>query len=286
MTALDDSLATAYLERLGVDVRRGEVDATALAALQRAHIAAVAYENIDIVRGDPPPIDSVACARRVLAGRGGYCFHLNGGFSALLEWLGVDLTRHLAGVQGRSAAEPPGANGNHLGLTVDVEGARWLVDVGTGDGPPEPLLLAPGTYEQDGFVFTLGPSPLAAAGWRLAHDPRGAWILFDMATEAATTDDFAAMHTKLSTDPESGFVRIAAVMRRFGSRLDILRGCVFSERDDADERARDIDSCDDWWGLVVERFGLAYGNLPAVEREDLWRKVRATHDAWDAAGRP
>ena len=286
MTALDDSLATAYLERLGVDVRRGEVDATALAALQRAHIAAVAYENIDIVRGDPPPIDSVACARRILAGRGGYCFHLNGGFSALLEWLGVDLTRHLAGVQGRSAAEPPGANGNHLGLTVEVEGARWLVDVGTGDGPPDALLLAPGTYEQDGFVFTLGPSPLAASGWRLAHDPRGAWILFDMANEAATNDDFAAMHTKLSTDPESGFVRIAAVMRRFGSRLDILRGCVFSERDGADERARDIDSCDDWWGLVVERFGLAYGTLPAVEREDLWRKVRATHDAWDAAGRP
>lgn len=286
MTALDDSLAAAYLERIGVDVRRGDVDAQALAVLQRAHVAAVPYENIDIVRGAPPAIDSVGCARRIVRGRGGYCFHLNGGFAALLEWLGVDLRRHLAGVQGRSAAEPPGANGNHLGLTVDVEGTRWLVDVGTGDGPPEPLPLAPGSYEQDGFVFVLGRSPVVANGWRLDHDARGSWLLFDMAAEAATTDDFAAMHTKLSTDPESGFVRIAAVMRRFGTRVDILRGCVLSERDGAGERARDIDSCDEWWEIVIDGFRLAYGDLAAAEREDLWLKVRATHEAWDAAGRP
>ncbi len=286
MPALDDSLAAAYLERLGVEVRRNEVDATALAVLQRAHIAAVPYENLDIVRGSPSAIDSVACAHRIAAGRGGYCFHLNGAFAALLQWLGVNLTRHLAGVQGRSVAKPPGANGNHLGLTVEVDGARWLIDVGTGDGPPEPLPLAAGIYAQDGFVFVLGPSPLVADGWRLDHDSRAAWILFDMAVEAATTDDFAAMHTKLSTDPESGFVRIATVMRRSGAKVDVLRGCVFSERDGADVRVRELESGDDWWGLVVNRFGLTYGNLLAAERDDLWRKVRATHEAWDAAGRP
>ena len=286
MTALDDSLATAYLERLGVDVRRGEVDATTLAALQRAHLAAVPYENLDIVRGAPPAIDPVSCARRIVAGRGGYCYHLNGGFAALLEWLEVDVTRHLAGVQGRSAAEPPGADGNHLGLTVKIGGTTWLADAALGDGPPEPLPLAAGTYEQDGFVFGLCPSPLVAGGWRLEHDARGAWILFDMAAERATTDDFAGMHMKLSTDPESGFVRVAVVGRRFGQTLELLRGCVFSETTGADVRARDVDSAEDWWGLVLDRFGLAYGDLAAAERGNLWRKVRATHDAWDAAGRP
>src|SRR5260221_9949353 len=166
MSGLGEQLAAAYLERLGVEVRRNEVDGTTLAALQRAHIAAVPYENIDIVRGKPPAIDGASCARRIVSGRGGYCFHLNGGFSALLEWLGVDITRHLAGVQGRSVAEPPGANGNHLGLTVEGDGARWLVDVGTGDGPVEPLPLAPGSHEQDGFVFALVQSPLVGDGGR------------------------------------------------------------------------------------------------------------------------
>jgi arylamine N-acetyltransferase len=286
VTALDDSLAAAYLELLGVDARAGEVDASTLAELQRAHVASVPYENIDIVRGSPPAIEPVGCARRIVAGRGGYCFHLNGAFSSLLEWLGVDVTRHLAGVQGRSRAEPPGANGNHLGLTAEIDGVRWLVEAGTGDGPPEPLPLAPGSYEQDGFVFGLRRSPLVTNGWRLDHDPRGAWILFDVAAEPAATGDFAAMHTTLSTDPESGFVRIAAVMRRRGASLDILRGCVFSQRDKAGERVGDVDSCDEWWAIVIDEFRLAYGDVTARERLDLWRTVRATHEAWDADGRP
>lgn len=283
---IDHSLAAAYLQRLGIHAPRDEVDARTLADLQRAHLAAVPYENLDIVRGSPPGIDPVACARRIVAGRGGYCYHLNGGFALLLEWLGVDVARHLAGVQGRGAAAPPGANGNHLGLTARVDGASWLVDAGLGDGPAEPLPLASGTYEQDGLVFALGPSPLATGGWRLEHDVRGAWILVDIAAEHATTDDLAAMHTKLSTDPESGFVRVATVMRRSGETLEVLRGCVFSETTRDARHARDIDSGDDWWGLVVDAFGLAYGDLPAAERDDLWRSVRATHVAWDAAGRP
>lgn len=63
-------------------------------------------------------------------------------------------------------------------------------------------------------MSALGPSPLVADGWRLEHDSRGAWTLFDMAARPVVTDDFTAMHTKLSTDPRSGFVRIATVMRR------------------------------------------------------------------------
>ena len=56
-TGLDDALAESYLEKLGVDVRPGEMDSTRLAELQRAHLAAVPYENIDIVLGHPPGIE-------------------------------------------------------------------------------------------------------------------------------------------------------------------------------------------------------------------------------------
>ena len=282
---LDDALAAAYLERLGVDARPGEVDAAMLVALQRAHVAAVPYENIDIVRGSPPGIEPLDCVRRVLGGRGGYCYHLNGSFATLLEWLGVDLTRHLSGVQGRGA-EPPGPNGNHLGLTVRFEGDVWLTDAGLGDGPPEPLPLAPGTYERNGFVYAIEPSPFTADGWRLRHHPRGAFEVVDFSARAAATPDFLEMHTRLSTNPESGFVRVAVVQRYTPAGVDILRGCVFTERTQAADSTREIDSADEWWALVIDGFGLAYGDLTAAERDELWRRVRATHEEWKAESRP
>jgi len=285
---LDDRTAHAYLELIGVDARPGEVDAATLVALQRAHLAAVPYENIDIVRGSPPGIEPTATVPRILGGRGGYCFHLNGGFSALLEWLEVDVTRHLAGVWGQSAETPPGPSGNHLGLTVRLDdGGRWLVDVGLGDGPPEPMPLEHGIHWQESYRFELAASPLAPGGWRLHHDPEGWWHLVDISNERAATADFSEIHVKLSTSPESGFVKVAVVMRRpEGARLEALRGCVFTEREGADVRRRDVDTADDWWETVIDGFGLDYRGLTGSERDALWTKVRSTHEAWVDAGRP
>lgn len=284
MDLLPDGVAHAYLDRLGVDVRRGEVDEHALRALQRAHLGRVPYETLDIVRGAPPPIDPLACVHRVLAGRGGYCFHLNGAFSMLLDWLGVDVTRHVAGVQGRSAAAPPGANGNHLALTVRLGEDVFLVDVGLGDGPAEPLPLQAGVHRVDGFSYALRRSEHAAGGWRFDHDPRNSFRGFDMAPGPASTGDFAAMHVQLST--ESGFARVVTVQRRRAGGLEILRGCVLEELDSSGVRSTELTGPADWWDLVLGWFGLAYGDLGKPEREALWVEVRRTHDEWDAAGRP
>ena len=228
---LSDERASAYLERLGVDARKGEVDAPMLAALVRAHVRRVPYENIDIYRGRPPGIDPLACVERVLAGRGGYCFHLNGALITLLEWLRVDVTRHVSGVQGRAVEVAPGPNGNHLGITARTpDGSEWLVDAGLGDGPAEPLPLVWGEYEREGFTYGLGPSAFDPEGWRLEHDPLGAFIGADFSRAPATTADFLEMHEKLSTSPTSGFVQVAAVMRRIDGGIEILRGCVHSTR--------------------------------------------------------
>ena len=90
MERLTDNVAQAYLDLLGIDVRPGAVDADALRALQSAHVARVPYETVDIVRGRPPGIAPLASVERILAGRGGYCYHLNGALSTLLAWLHVD----------------------------------------------------------------------------------------------------------------------------------------------------------------------------------------------------
>ncbi len=197
---LPEGVARAYLELLDLDLDPGHVDPAALRRLQRVHLERVPYETVDIVRGRPPAIDPLASARRILAGRGGYCYHLNGALSALLAWLRVDVTRHLAGVYGGRVEEPPGPDGNHLGVTVRVgDGDPWLVDVGLGDGPAEPLSLVAGEHVQGDAVYRLGPSPFGDGAWRFEHEPRGGFGGFDVASQEAAIGDFEAMHAFLST---------------------------------------------------------------------------------------
>lgn len=257
-----------------------------LAALMRAHVSKVPYENVDIYRGQPPGIEPLSCVERVLAGRGGYCFHLNGALVTLLEWLRVDVTRHVSGVQGRAADPAPGPSGNHLGITARTpDGSEWFVDAGLGDGPAEPLPLVWGEHEQEGFTYELRPSSFDPDGWRFEHDARGAFAGADFARARACTDDFVEMHGELSTSPTSGFVRVVTVMRRADGAIEVLRGCVHSKITPEGIESGDVHSGEDWWGIVIDRFGLAYADLPRDERVRVWGNVRRTHEEWDAAGR-
>src|SRR5690242_7789113 len=118
-----------YLRRLGLQELAGAAPgAEGLRTLHRAHVERIPYENLDIWRGRPTPLDAAGSVNRVLQGRGGYCFHLNGAFALLLEALGYGVTRHVGGVQ-RRGGPAAGATGDHLALTVAGPGGSWLVDV-------------------------------------------------------------------------------------------------------------------------------------------------------------
>jgi N-hydroxyarylamine O-acetyltransferase len=71
-----------------------------------------------IPAGERWSIDPMQAAWRIaFAGRGGYCYHLNGALGVLLRWLGYAVRGHVGGVQ--ADGEPsPNAMGNHLVLTV------------------------------------------------------------------------------------------------------------------------------------------------------------------------
>jgi arylamine N-acetyltransferase len=286
-TRLPDGLATAYLEHLEVDARPDAVDTAILSAIVRAHVERVVWENVDIFRGAPPAIDPLASVERILAGRGGYCYHLNGALAVLLEWLEVDVTRHVSGVHGRGLPSAPGPNANHLGLTARMpDGTEWLVDVGLGDGPGEPLPLTFGVYERDGVTYRLSPSAFDADGWRLDHDVPGSFLGVDFSRATASTSDFLEMHEVLSTSPESRFMKVVSISRRVPSGLEGLRGCVHTRITASEVVQRDVADAGEWWDLVVDGFGLAYGDVSVEERDRVWGRLRAAHEAWDAAGRP
>ena len=63
--------------------------------------------------------------------------------------------------------------------------------------------------------------------------------------------------------------------------VDILRGRVLTRWDASGTAARELDA-DEWWDALTGRFELV---LAKADREPLWRKVGAAHEAWRAARR-
>jgi arylamine N-acetyltransferase len=278
--ALDEGLRDAYLRRLGWPAPP-EPTLETLFALHRAQVERVPYECVWVWLGERRTIEPLDAVRYVTAGRGGYCYHMNGSLSALLTWLGFDVHWRFGGVQG-GPNDPIGPNGNHLVLEVNglpspanPEG-RWLVDTGLGDGLHEPLPLMPGEYQQGPFTYRLSPSD---GGWRLDADPRMSLLRVDWAANEASQADFAAKHAHLSSSPDSGFVRVCAAFRRDGGGWDVLRGCVL-KRFDPEESTRELTSRAEWFAALADVFGLPLSDVDDSRRAALWEKVRAAHEAF------
>ncbi|WP_031079523.1 arylamine N-acetyltransferase family protein [Streptomyces sp. NRRL S-118] len=269
-----------YLSRLGI-ADPGEPSAEALSALQRAHLERIPYENIGVQLGRPPGIEPELSARRFAAGEGGYCFHLNGGFAALLEALGYDVTLHVGGVH--QVPEGRGANGNHLALTVRVGGEGWFVDAGLGDGPHEPLPLRAGTYRQGPFTYRMEPSATEPGGWRFHNDPGSSFPVMEFAGRPATMADFAEEHVRLSTASDSPFMTTFAALRRDAGGVDLLRGRMLQRIDAAGRTERVLDSADEWYAVLANRFGRNLDGLDGTDRAALWERVTRAHETWLAS---
>jgi arylamine N-acetyltransferase len=275
-----------YLARLGL-AEPGPPSVAGLHALHRAHVEKVPYENLEIQLNRPTTIDPIDSAERIIRdGRGGYCYHLNGAFAALLGALGFQVRWHVAGVQNSVDERPPGANGNHLALTVrglpdeDCPAGVWFVDAGLGDALHDPLPLRHGTFTQGPFTFGIERSPVVAGGWRFAHDPTGSFARMDFAPRPAGPRDFLAQHHRLSTSPESSFVRVLTVQRRHSDGVDILHGCVLTRRDRSGRQDIEFSTSSSWFGMLADIFGLTLDDVPAELRRPLWRRVLSAHEAW------
>ncbi|MFF6773449.1 arylamine N-acetyltransferase [Streptomyces sp. NPDC012637] len=272
-----------YLAVLGV-ARPQAPTAEALWALHRAQVERVAYENLDIHLGRPTGIDATESAARIVRGRGGYCFHLNGAFAALLTALGYEVTLHRAGVQ-EEVEDPAGPGGDHLALTVRLDGERWLVDTGLAGGMYEPLPLREGSYSQGPFTYAMAPSTVVPDGWRFTHDPRGAFKTMVFAPEPVELSSFAEEHVRLSTSPESGFVRVLTAQLRGAEAVDVLRGRVLRRIHAEGTDERTVDSADDFYDVLVGVFRLDLTDVDASARAGLWDRVRVAHEEWEAAER-
>ncbi|MFE4575646.1 arylamine N-acetyltransferase family protein [Streptomyces chartreusis] len=275
MLTVPEFYVSGYLNRLGLDPEPPSL--AALQSLQAAHVERVPYELLDFQLGRPPSLDPSISIARIVRGRGGGCYHLNGAFSTLLRELGYQVTRHLGGVQ-HKGDDLPRISRNHLALTVtglpENPAATWLVDVGLGDGFHAPLQLREGLCTQGPYTYRIRPSEIAPRGWRFDHDPAGAFLGYDIAPGVAIMNDFAEKYVWLSTAPESGFVKLTILMRRDATGVDTLKAATLNCHGAVEE----LESPEAWWTAAGDVFGLSRQLFTDAERQRLWALVVAQHE--------
>jgi N-hydroxyarylamine O-acetyltransferase len=288
MTTLTSGLRSAYLRRLGLDAEPPSIDA--LQRLHRRQVERIPYETMWMHAGEAWGIDPVdSLARIAIEGRGGYCYHLNGAFSELLRALGYQVTRHVGGVHGPGGPDAQSV-GNHLVLSVgglpsdENPSGTWYVDVGLGDALHEALPLAPGDYEQTPFHLVL-TTEAGAGDWHIAHDPKGGFVGMGWTTAEAQMAQFMAKHEWLSTSPDSPFLQVAMAEHRDATGVDVIRGMIVTRIGEG-ATSSELSGRADWFAALADLFDLRFDSSPPEVLDHLWDGVLATHQAWDAAGRP
>jgi arylamine N-acetyltransferase len=265
---------SAFLRRLGLAKHDGP-SVEALFALHSAFAESVPYETVQYQLGHGGPLDPIKSAERIISREaGGYCFQLNGAFSALLTALGYQVTLHRGGVQ--TSSRPAQVDSSHLVLTVtglpDAPEQEWFVDVGLGDGLLVPLPLEPGDHRQEPYDLVLRPSDIVD-GWRLDHDPRSSMVGMDFESAPATMSDFEAQHAVLSVAPDSPFVRVCSALLRKPGSVVILRAVTLSEvfADHIDTAI--LQTQTDFYEALDDVFGLPLTQLTSTQRDHLWRRA-------------
>jgi N-hydroxyarylamine O-acetyltransferase len=283
-TPLDTRIRDAYLARLGFEDVPPPT-AEALVALHRAQVERVPYETLWIALGEQRGIDLLGSVRIITdgTGAGGYCYHLNGAFSVLLEWLGFDVHRHFGGVRPKPSKAMPDPQigwGNHLAMTVELDGHPWMVDAGLGDAIHEPIPLVEGDVTQGPFTFHVRPSTAEPGGWHLDHHPTGSFLSCDFRPGPVTEGEFVERHTFLSTSPESGFVRVVTAQRRDATGVDALRGKVLTRQSAEPESTRELVTEAEWRDVLADVFGMPLAHLDPAAVSTLWARICADHEAF------
>ena len=263
----------AYLKRIAYDGPL-RADLATLAALHRAHLRAIPYENLDVQFGRPLTIDPAAAFEKIVERkRGGWCYEMNGLFGWALREFGFAVTRCAGAVLRQTTGDA--ALANHLVLKVVVEEGAFLADVGFGDGPLDPIFLAEGPFRSHGFAFAL--SRPQEGWWRLNNHKAGGAASFDFTLEAADEAMLAERCSWLQSAPESPFVQNAVLQHHIDGGIWQMRGRVLRKLTPGSESDYLIESAPEYVGVLREAFGL---HLP--EAAELWPKICARHEQLEA----
>ncbi|WP_405859452.1 arylamine N-acetyltransferase [Streptomyces sp. NBC_01515] len=270
----------AYLRRLGVQ-HPASPTVDVLRELHLRHLQTVPFENLSIHLGEEIVLEENRLLDKVVgAGRGGFCYELNGLFGALLTALGFEVVLLAARVYGDEGRT--GIPYDHLALRVrTVDGGAWLADVGFGTHSHYPLAFEErGEQEDPGGTFSVVASGPDAAGVRSGESGAGA-----VSGEAADLDvarnggpeyrlevrprvlaDFVAGAWWHSTSPASHFTRSLVCSRLLedGGRITLAGRTLTTTSGEGTRDVRELTTDEEVLALYREQFGIELGSVPEV----------------------
>jgi N-hydroxyarylamine O-acetyltransferase len=247
-----------YLARIGASHCPREPTLATLARVHEAHLAAIPFENLDILLGRPIQLELGALlAKLIAAGRGGYCFEQNTLFQAVLVRLGFHVTAHAGRVR-QGAPEGVMRPRTHMLLCVQLPEGPYLADVGFGgDGPVLPLPLAAGwTTWVEGTAWRLRREDDI---WVLEANLDGSWCdLYAFSLEPQLAPDFELANYYTSTFPRSPFVTNLTAQRSRRDRRTILRNRELTVREGPKSRREAVRDPEHMLEVLEREFGLVF----------------------------
>ncbi len=251
----------AYFARIGYAGSREPRLAT-LNAISLAHVCAIPFENIDVLRGVPIDLEIKAIEKKlVFARRGGYCFEQNSLLLEVLGQLGFSVQPISARVRwGRTRDYTPART--HLFVRVELAEGSYLADVGVGSMSLTSALRLADEGEQ---ATPHEPRRLLRENDRLYHQARlgDTWHdVNEFTLEEMPLIDRIVGNWYTSAHPQSHFRSRLVVARASsdGSRVTLADRELTERSRDGTARVRRIADHAELLAVLEARFGIT---LPA-----------------------
>lgn len=222
----------AYLRRIALPAQALRADLATLDTLIAHHVAAIPFENLSPLLGEPVDISLAGVQKKLVgAGRGGYCYEQNRLFAEALRALGFTVHELAARVMWN---QPPGVvvPRTHMLLEVELADGPRVADVGFGGLTlTSTLRLEVGTEQRTPH----GPFRLLeqAGEWQLQARIGDGWRAvyhFDRGRQLPC--DYIAPNYFISTHPDSIFTANLMVARAGRGRRWTLRNREYTEYHD------------------------------------------------------
>ncbi|HEX2056154.1 MAG TPA: arylamine N-acetyltransferase [Nitrospiraceae bacterium] len=268
-TATRGSTATidldAYVKRIGYEGGLVPTIET-LQSLQLRHAESIPFENLNPLLGWPVRLDLASLEQKMVRdGRGGYCFEQNLLFKHALEALGFRVTGLAARVLWNQP-ERVVAPRSHMLLLVDLDGRRYVTDVGFGGVTlTGPLRLEPDVEQTTPHE----PFRLVKADEEFIEQVKigGHWVsLYRFNLSEQFLPDYEMANWYLSTHPASRFVTgLLAARPAPDRRYGLLNNQLTIHYRNGGKERRMITSLADMRETLERDFRIALPGSPALD---------------------